>query len=155
MLGASDTEEIGRLRPAESVIHTASAWAATIGGIAAIVALLVDPDSSVLFWTLIGVPACAAFIFAAYRVRLEVTNSQITVFNVRKTYRIPWNSVDRIGRVGWWLGPNLIAPGFSAIGVWTRSGERVVIEASTGELRKAVDLLTRFDPDLSRTGVRS
>jgi len=137
------------LRPAESVIHTASAWAATIGAIAAAAALLLDPDSSVLFWALIGVPACAAFIIAAWRVRLEVTSSEITVSNVRRTYRIRWESVDRIGRVGWWLGPSLIAPGFSAIGIWTRTGERVVIEASTGELQKAVELLARFDPGSS------
>jgi hypothetical protein len=101
-------------------------------------------DNPPLYWSAIGTTAALAFLRAVYRVRLEVDDEEIRVFNVRKTYRIPWESVTRIDVVDWWLGPGAIIVGNAAVRVTTRFGKRIVIDASASEEPRVRELLARF-----------
>jgi hypothetical protein len=75
-----------------------------------------------------------------------VDRTEIRVFNVRKSYRIPWNSVTTIDVVDWWLSPNVIVIGNAAVRISTLQGDRIVGDASTSVEPKALDVLSRFAP---------
>jgi hypothetical protein len=139
-----------RLRPFGAVFITACAWAGVLAGLPALVLLLVArADDELPYWGAIGSTAALALLLAACRVRLEVDDEEIRVFNVRKTYRIPWDSVVRIDVVAWWFSPSVVIVGSAAVRVVTRFGERIVIDASTCEASEVLGTLARF----SRGGI--
>jgi hypothetical protein len=137
--------EAVRLRPFGAVFITACAWAGVLAGVPALVLLLVGrADDELLYWGAIGSTAALAFLLAVLRVRLEVDSEEIRVFNVRRSYRVAWDSVVRIDVVAWWLSPSVVIVGSAAVRVVTRYGERVVIDASTCEPSKVLGTLAEF-----------
>jgi hypothetical protein len=147
MVSASteSNREAVRLRPFQSVFATAGAWGLVIGlGVAGLLILVGLSDSAILYWTFIGAAAGLATLWSIYRVALEVDDKEIRVFNVRKTYRVPWESVARVDIVDWWLSPVTLPIGNTALRLTTRLGDRIVLDASTREAPKVCQLLASF-----------
>jgi hypothetical protein len=63
---------------------------------------------------------------------------------LRKTYRISWDSVTRIDVVHLWFSPSVIIVVVGAVRVSTRDGRRIVIDASTRVEPTVLDVLQRF-----------
>lgn len=70
--------------------------------------IAIGATDSVLFWSLVGGASTLAFAWSIYRIALEIDSDELRVCNVRKSYRIPWASVQVIDSVGLWLSPGAL-----------------------------------------------
>lgn len=133
-----------RLRPLAAIYMTSVAWAAVLSLVTTILLIVLGAGDESFFWFVVVGAAAAAGALAGYRVRLEVDTEEIRVFNVGRTYRIPWESVTKIDVTAWWLSPSAVIAGNAAVRVSMRDGRRVVIDASTREAARVLDVFRTF-----------
>src|SRR5687768_10845936 len=112
-----------RLRPFEALLSVSGGWALVSALAVAGLLIALGVTEPVLFWSLVGGTSVLVFAWSVYRVALEIDDDELRVFNVRKTYRIPWESVQLIDSVGLWLSPSALLVGNTAIRVTTREGD--------------------------------
>jgi hypothetical protein len=139
------------LRPVDAIAVVGGTWAVLLGVVVGAAAFLVGADENrALFWALVGAAVAVACIRAACRVRVEVTDTEITIVNFVGKATIPWSSVTEIDVVRSWLSPTALVTSSAAVRVTTLTGDRVVIDASTLEVPQMLRVLERFDPEARR-----
>jgi hypothetical protein len=134
-------------RPFDAIVVVGATWAVVVSAVVGVAALVVGADENRgVFWTLVGVAAAGACARAVYRVRVEVDDDEIRIFNFVSSKTVPWSTVAQIDVVRSWLSPTVLITRRAAVRVTTLKGEQLVIDASTLEVPQTLDVLERFDP---------